>query len=133
MNRIADLSNLQQLLPGTVLRINRGLYDHVALLGERAWTGERHVLSFGPGPTSLVEMPFSQFAGDRAVVVDGYPGRLAPEAVLARARQVAARRRYSWLGFNCEHFVRTAHDVAVESPQLARAFFLGMGAVLLTS
>jgi hypothetical protein len=27
---------------------------------------------------------------------------------------------YSWITFNCEHFVRHAHDVAVESPQLKR-------------
>lgn len=133
MDRIATPSNLHQLLPSTVLRLNRGLYDHVAILGEYAWGGERQVLSFGPGPVSLVEMPFSQFANGSVVKVDGYLGQLAPEAVLAHARRLGSERRYSWLGFNCEHFVRAAHGVAPESPQLGRAFLLAMAAMLLGS
>src|SRR4051794_9923714 len=97
MDRNATPSNLHQLLPGTVLRLNRGLYDHVAILGEYAWFGERKVLSFAPGPASLVQMPFSQFANGSAVKVDGYLGQLTPEAVLAQARRIGAERRYSWL------------------------------------
>jgi hypothetical protein len=133
MDRNATPSNLHQLLPGTVLRLNRGLYDHVAILGEYAWARERQVLSFAPGPVSLVEMPFSQFANGCVVKVDGYLGQLAPEAVLAQARRVGMERRYSWLGFNCEHFVRAAHGVALESPQLGRAFLFAMAAMLLGS
>jgi hypothetical protein len=133
MDRIASSSNLHQLLPGTVLRLNRGFYDHVALLGDYVWVGERQVLSFGPNPAGLVEMPFSLFAGDSVVTVDGYLGQLAPAEVLGRARQVGAQRRYSWLGFNCEHFVRAAHATTVESPQLGRAFLLAMGALLVSS
>lgn len=133
MDRIADPSNLQHLLPGTVLRLDRGLYDHVGILGEHAWGAERQVLSFGPGPVSLVEMPFSQFAAGSVVKVDGYPGQLAPEAVLAQARRIGALRRYSWLGFNCEHFVRAAHAAEIVSPQLGRAFMLAAGLLLLSS
>lgn len=133
MDRNATPSNLHQLLPGTVLRLDRGLYDHVAILGEYVWTGERQVLSFGPGPVGLVEMPFSQFAGGSVVKVDGYLGQLTPEAVLAQARRIAGERRYSWLGFNCEHFVRAAHGTPVESPQLGRAFLFAVGALLLRS
>lgn len=133
MNRIAAPSNLHQLLPGTVLRLDRGLYDHVAILGEYAWAGERQVLSFGPGPVSLMEVPFSRFADGSLVSVDGYLGQLAPKAVLAQARRIGAERRYSWLAFNCEHFVRAAHGTAVESPQLGRAFLFAVGAVFLSS
>lgn len=133
MDRIADPSKLQQLLPGTVLRLNRGLYDHVGILGEYTGHCERQVLSFAAGPVSLVEMPFSRFAAGCVVKVDGYLGQLAPEAVLAEARRIGTQRRYSWLGFNCEHFVRAAHGVALESPQLGQACLLAVGAVLLSS
>jgi len=133
MNQIANHSNLQQLLPGTVLRISRGLYDHVALLGEYAWAGERRILSFGPGAFSLQEMPFSEFAGGRVVKIDGYLGQLAPQVVLAQARRIGVQRRYSWLGFNCEHFVRAAHGAAIKSPQLGLALLLGLCAVLLNT
>lgn len=133
MDRIADPSNLHHLLPGTVLRRDGGLYDHVAILGEYAWLGERQVLSFGPGPVSLVEMPFSRFANGSSVKVDGYLGQLAPEEVLAQARRIGAGRPYSWLAFNCEHFVRAAHGTPVESPQLGRAFLFAVGAVFLSS
>jgi hypothetical protein len=133
MNRIATPSNLHQLLPGTVLRLNRGLYDHVAILGEYVWHGQRQVLSFAPGPVSLLAMPFSQFASGNTVKVDGYLGQLSPDTVLVQARRIGAERRYSWLGFNCEHFVRAAHGVALESPQLGRAFVLTVGAMLLSS
>lgn len=133
MNRIASPSNLHQLLPGTVLRLNRGLYDHVAILAEHAWPEERQVLSFGPGPVGLVEMPFSQFARGSAVKVDGYLGQLTPDAVLAQARRIGAERRYSWLGFNCEHFVRAAHGIPVESPQVGRALVVAIGALLVSS
>lgn len=131
MSRIATTSNLQQLLPGTVLRLNRGLYDHVALLGEYAMFGERTVLSFGPNPNGLVEVGFSEFSGGNQVLVDGYLGQLPPEQVLSLARQLG-QRRYSWLAFNCEHFVRAAHAVTVESPQLGRAVLFAAGALLLS-
>ena len=133
MSQFASAANLQNLRPGTILRLDRGLYDHVVLLGEHAWATERQVLSFGPGPNGLVEMPFSQFAGTTGVTVDGYLGALAPADVLARARKIGGQRRYSWLGFNCEHFVRAAHGATIESPQLGRAFIVAMGAMLFAS
>lgn len=133
MNQIADHSNLQQLLPGTVLRISRGLYDHVALLGEYAWAGERQVLSFGREAFSLQEIPFSKFVSGRTIKIDGYLGQLAPQVVLAQARRIGVQRRYSWLGFNCEHFVRAAHGAAIESPQLGLALLLGLCAALLST
>lgn len=124
MNRTADLANLSHLPAGTVLRVNCGLYDHVALLGEPAWGGERSVLSFAPG--GLTELGFNKFAAGRQVFVDGCLGGLAPIEVLAKAREVGQHLKYSWVNYNCEHFVRDAHGIAVESPQVNRAFFLGL-------
>ncbi|TWO71528.1 hypothetical protein FN976_11480 [Caenimonas sedimenti] len=131
MDRIAGPSNLQQLLPGTVLRVPRGLYDHVVILGEHTWATERQVLSFGPGAQGLTEIPYSRFGGTNTVKVDGYLGQLDPFEVLARARRIGGQQRYSWIDFNCEHFVRASHGLPAESPQVAFAAVIAFGALLL--
>ena len=105
------------LSAGTVIRVNTGFYSHVGLLGDRFINGERSVLSFSAEAKGFVEEPFSVFSGGRPVVSDGYLGNLPPAIVMWRARQKVGQP-YSWLEFNCEHFVRYAHGVPVESPQL---------------
>lgn len=107
------------LAAGTVLRVNCGIYDHVALLGDRFVRGERAILSFCAKGNGLVEETWSVFASGRDVTVDGYLGQLPPDVVMRRARS-KSEQPYSWIGFNCEHFVRYAHGVVVESPQLQR-------------
>lgn len=102
---------------GTVIRVNTGFYNHVGLLGDRFINGERGVLSFSAKAKGFVEEPLSVFAGGHPVVCDGYFGNLPPTTVMWRAR-LKAGQPYSWLDFNCEHFVRYAHGVRVESPQL---------------
>ena len=47
----------------------------------------------------------------------GYPSNLAPIEVIRRARLLTGHP-YSLLGFNCEHFVRIAHGLRPESPQV---------------
>jgi hypothetical protein len=129
--RMKDTMNhklsIWQLAPGTVLRVNHGLYDHVALVSDRIIDGERAVLGFSAAYGGLVEEPYSMFKGSRTVTCDGYPGKLAPQAVLWRAR-ASAGRRYSWFAFNCEHFIREAHGLQPESPQL-RNWLLAIGLV----
>jgi len=116
---------------GTVVRVSHGLYDHVALLGDREVMGERGVLAFSADAGGFVEQPFSALAGGRTVRVDGYPGKLPPAVVLRRARAMQGRS-YSWANFNCEHFVRQAHGLPSESPQLRRWAVLGSVVGLLT-
>jgi hypothetical protein len=95
------------------------LYFHVALIGDRIIGSERSVLAFTPGAGAggLIEQRFSEFARGRPVTRVGYLGTLPPEIVLQRARTMS-EAPYSWTEFNCEHFVRYAHGVPVESPQL---------------
>ncbi len=129
MNHPTTSADTAHLKPGTVLRIDRGLYSHVALLGQWRDSSSRAVLTLGPGP--LEEVAFEDFAAGKPVVVEGYLGSLHPSEVLDRARKLGART-YSWLGFNCEHFVRAAHGLNPISPQLQRAVaFVGL-ALLLT-
>lgn len=113
--------NLEPLLPGTVVESDRGLYRHVGLVTERHVKGERSVLSFSADAGGLLEEPLSAFARGGQIAVKGFPGELSPSAVMARARS-AINTKYSWLSFNCEHFVRFAHGLKLKSPQIDSLF-----------
>lgn len=120
-------TQIQQIwaLPvGTVIRVSHGWYHHVALLGDGVIQGERSVLAFSAQAGGFIEQPFSAFALGRSVTADGYLGGLPPASVMQRAR-LKQGQAYSWTEFNCEHFVRYAHGVPIESPQLRQWAFLG--------
>jgi hypothetical protein len=128
-----DYGWLQPYPPGAVVSVWRGFYHHVALLAEAPPGFERRVISLNPGPpgTQLREETVSEFARGKEVVVRSTPRVLHPHWVLARARS-GQHPPYSWLEFNCDHFVRFAHGVPVESPQLQAWVAVGLlGAVLL--
>lgn len=121
---ISNQQSIRALPAGTVIRVNCGFYDHVALLSDRWMGGERAVLSFSAQSGGLIEQRISTFAASRHVAVDGYLGGLPSGTVMQRAR-LKQGQSYSWTKFNCEHFVRYAHGVPVESPQLQQWAFLG--------
>ena len=116
--------NAWALPVGAVIRVSHGWYHHVALVGDGVIQGERSVLAFSAQAGGFVEQTFSAFAGGRKVTTDGYMGGLQPATVMQRAR-LKRGQLYSWTGFNCEHFVRYAHGVPVESPQLRQWALLG--------
>lgn len=105
------------LPPGTTVRVSNVLYDHVGILGDRLINGERTVIAFSARAGGFEEQPLSQFGGGRPVILGDYPGGMPPAVVMQRARSRQGQA-YSWFTFNCEHFVRYAHGVAIESPQL---------------
>jgi hypothetical protein len=109
---------------GTVIRVSHGWYEHVALLGDRLIAGERGVIAFSSQTGGFVEQPYTAFAQGQTVTVEGYLGSLPPSVVVQRARMKQGQA-YSWMEFNCEHFVRYAHGVPMESPQLRQWAFLG--------
>lgn len=109
---------------GTVVRVRHGFYEHIAMLSEHVIGGERAVVSFSAQAAGFVEEPFSIFARGQTVVIEGYLGILPPAVVMQRARMKRGQA-YSLSDFNCEHFVRYAHGVPVESPQLRQWAFLG--------
>lgn len=110
---------LWALPAGTVVRVGHGWYDHVGLLSDRYIAGVRAVASFSAQAGGFIEEPYTVFSRGRVVYVDGYFGSLPSWLVLQRAR-LKAEHTYSWTEFNCEHFVRYAHGVLIESPQLKR-------------
>lgn len=109
--------HIMSLPTGTVIRVSHGWYHHVALLGDRLVSGERSVIAFSAKDGGFVEQPYSAFSLGRQVTSDGYFGGLPSAAVMQRAR-LKQGTSYSWIDFNCEHFVRYAHGVQIESPQV---------------
>jgi len=124
MNKFLNYPSMWRHPAGTVVRVNCGWYDHVGLLGEPRINSERSVLSFSAKCGGFVEQTLTQFSSGRTVVADGFPSGLHPDVVMRRARSLRGRD-YSWLSFNCEHFVRFAHDLTVESPQLRNWLAVG--------
>jgi len=116
--------NIWELPAGTVIRVRHDWYDHVGLLGDHPIVGERSVLAFSAKEQGFVEQAFHAFAQGRQVRVEGYPGLLPPAIVMHRAR-LKRGQAYSWVDFNCEHFVHYAHGLPMESPQLRQWAFLG--------
>jgi hypothetical protein len=99
---------------GTVVEADRGLYRHRGLF--YGWRGGTTlVLANLPGGTRI--QTWKEFSGGRHVNGLGYPSKMMYWQVLARAESVM-NRPYSWLTWNCEHFVAYAHGRKVESPQV---------------
>lgn len=65
----------------------------------------------------VVEEPLNKFQGAGDLKVEGYYGSLTQGAVLERARAKLGSR-YVLFHWNCEQFVRYAHDLKEESPQI---------------
>lgn len=104
---------------GTVVRVSHLFYNHVGLIGDRLVGGERTVLSFSSKFGGFVEEAWSAYSNRSDVTVEGYLGDLPGSVVMERAR-MKQDVPYSMGAFNCEHFVRFAHRVPVESPQLSQ-------------
>lgn len=123
--------DINQLPPGTVIKVHCLLYFHVGLLGDRRIDGERAVLSFSNKHGGYIEEKFSDFAAGKDVYIEPISGHLTPHEIMWRARQWKGLT-YSWTSRNCEHFVRFALGLPVKSPQINQwAAFSGM-LILLT-
>ncbi|MCK9345048.1 MAG: lecithin retinol acyltransferase family protein [Candidatus Pacebacteria bacterium] len=108
---------------GTVLSTSRFLYRHLGILTGRFINGFPTVISNSGDGGMVIEESLSQFQGTGDLQVVGYLGTLPQDVVLARA-QAKLGSKYSLLTWNCEHFVRHAHGLKQESPQVVAAVSL---------
>lgn len=123
------------LAPGTVVSVlvfTPWPVRHMGIVTGRRIGGRPTVISNSKKVGQVAEESWQDFAGGGAVRVEGYPGRHHHSVVLARA---FSRLGHPWrlADSNCEHFVRWAHGVPAESPQVrfgaATALLLAIGAV----
>jgi hypothetical protein len=105
--------------PGTVVSVTIFLfYRHKGIVSDRWHNGKPMVFSASARSGGVREEPWGVFAEDRAVTVEGYPGKLPSWEVLRRARALMGSA-YDLLTRNCEHFVAYVHGLKPQSPQLA--------------
>jgi len=106
--------------PGSVVSTPFFLGRHVGIVTNQSKGGSPAVISNSGAHGGIVEQSWDEFRGNNPVRVDGYPGKMPVSTVLSRARSKIGTR-YSLLIWNCEHFVRYAHGLQQQSPQLALA------------
>lgn len=96
-------------------------FQHVGIfIGYHPSTSERLVLSASREKGGVVIETWDEFAGGKPVTNRGPLGTFPPEVVLQRAYQLLGQP-YDLANLNCDHVVRYAHGVKVESPQLREA------------
>lgn len=106
--------------PGSVVSTPFFLGRHVGIVTDRLKDGSPTVISNSGALGGIVEQSLDEFKGKNPVRIDGYPGKMTASTVLSRARSKIGTP-YSLLTWNCEHFVRYAHGLQQQSPQLALA------------
>lgn len=108
---------MNYLQPGTIVSVPIGPFRHYGLVSAVNATGSPYILSCSSRSGQVAEEPAHIFAGGRDIKVHGFPGVLSAIHVISRARSRIGTK-YDLLKWNCEHFVRWAHNLRVESPQL---------------
>lgn len=104
---------------GAIVVTQIGPIEHVGLVVGYTRLGEPIVASISLW-RGFVQETLSQFANAQGTYKANYPSHLSGNVVVARAYSVA-KKQYHLLNWNCEHFVRHAHGLPLESPQIAKA------------
>jgi hypothetical protein len=108
------MNPLLTMPPGTVISTVgfHGLATHTGIVSSEVdpVTGEQLVIH-NARRNGTVEEPVSRFcSGNRPLLVEGFPGRLPPELVVARARSKIGTP-WNLFEWNCEDMVNYAHGL----------------------
>lgn len=124
---------MRLLQVGSIVEVDRGFYRHLGLF--YGWRGQTPMILVNL-PSGTKVQSLDEFSNGQSVYVKGYPSNLLDWQVLTRAKSVI-NKPYSWLSWNCEHFVNFAHGLKVESPQVlswaALASTIGLALVVIRS
>ncbi len=108
-------------------------FYHVGLVGDSVTDdGIPMIISNSQRSGGVTEQPLANFGDSSSFRILGYWSELAPADVLHRARQLTGTK-WHLINWNCEHFVRVAHAVKSESPQLKAGLTLVASAVLVVA
>ena len=113
------------LIPGTVVSVAVGPITHFGIVSDRQSNGLPHIISCSRRTGQVAEESAAAFANGGKIKVHGYPGERQPLHVMQKARS-ALGTKYDLFKWNCEHFVRWAHELKPESPQLLAAMIIGL-------
>ncbi len=111
--------HLLKLKPGSVISIRYPFYKHFAIVSDRYTNGKPNLISLSHRTTGVQEEPWDLVVGNRPYEGSNIKGTDCTDVILKRARSyIGANIRYNLVTFNCEHFVRLAHGLAIQSKQV---------------
>lgn len=110
------MQHLESLVPGTVVKRDYGFFHHFGVTSGVNLLGRCSIIA-NSWKTGVAEQSIEEFADGGQIEVVGYYGVLPPLVVVERARSRIGERYVPGF-FDCDHFVRWAHGVKVESPQV---------------
>ncbi|MCG8094859.1 MAG: lecithin retinol acyltransferase family protein [Candidatus Thiodiazotropha endolucinida] len=113
---------MNYLQPGTIVSVAVGPITHFGIVSDRADFGRPKIISTSKRTGQVAEEKAETFANGGKIKLHGYPSQLPPFVVLRKARNKLGTK-YDVFNWNCEHFVRWAHGLKPESPQLRVAIF----------
>lgn len=116
------------LTPGTVIAIRYSMYKHFAIVSDQCSeindSELPNLISLSYRTGTVQEEPWHVVVGDKLVEKSLISGTNSLHDVLARAREcIQLGIKYELLTFNCEHFVRYAHGLPIESIQVKKTFY----------
>jgi len=116
---------MNNFIPGTVVSVMAGPIEHFGIVSDLEIGGMPCIISNSRRSGQVAEEPVNVFADGKTMKIHGYPSRRTPAAVIACARSQLGKA-YNLVSWNCEHFIRWAHGLKVESPQLRIAVVTGL-------
>jgi hypothetical protein len=121
-----------QLTPGSVIAVRYTMYKHFAIVSDKHSEDNGkympNLISLSYRAHGVKAEPSETVVGNRNIEKSLIQGNDSTDMVLSRARSCIGKAiKYQLFTFNCEHFVRYAHGLTVESIQVKRALH---GAVL---
>ena len=130
--RILNKINHNDLLPGDVIAIHHHFYKHFAIVSDQRSTFNGitlpNLISLSYRTGTVQEEPWHVVVSDNVIEKSTIAGNKPSKSVLSRARAcILLEIQYDLLTFNCEHFVRYAHGLSIESMQVKNTMY---GAVL---
>ena len=115
-----------QLTPGTVIAIRHPMYKHFAIVSDRYDSNSSNnlpnLISLSYRTHGVQEEAWETVVGKHNIEKSFIKGNYSSQQILSRARSYKAKNiKYQLFTFNCEHFVRFAHGLPIESIQVKRA------------
>ncbi len=127
----------QNLMPGTVISVPKGVITHVGVITGRTHLGRLTVIANTPRYGKVVEQTIDDFCdGANFKVVSRPKNFFQGYKAVQRASQLIGKP-YNAFSYNCEHLITDAFSLKPESPQLqkwtALSLILGTGLLLFST
>ena len=109
---------------GSVISIHYPLYKHFAIVSNCFTYGKPNLISLSHRTGRVKEELWDTVVGTQPYKPSKISGSDSTEVVLKRARSyINTNIKYNLLTFNCEHFVRLAHGLPMESKQVQQTIY----------